>query len=47
MPKKEKGSLANTISNAATTFAQALKPQVSVSAANNSVVVNQNTPQNP
>ena len=34
---KEKGSLADAISNAATTFAQALKPQVSVCAANNSV----------
>ena len=43
-PKKEKSSLAVAISNAATTFAQALKPQVSVSAANNSVVVTHTTP---
>ena len=43
MLKKEKGSLANAISNVASTFTQALKSQVSVSAANNSVVVNQNT----
>lgn len=39
--KKERSSLADAISNAVSTFAQVLKPQVSVSAANNSVVVNQ------
>jgi len=44
MPKKEKSSLANVISNAATTFTQALKPEVSISAANNSMIVHQTTP---
>jgi len=42
MPMKEKATLIDVISSAATIFAQALKPQVSVSAANNSTIVNQN-----
>ena len=44
VPKKEKATLVDVISSAATTFAQALKPQVSVCAANNSTVVNQTSP---
>ena len=43
-PKKEKSCLAEVISGAATTLAQALKPQVSVSAANTSMIVNHTTP---
>ena len=44
VPKRERSSLADVISSAASTFAQAFKPQVSVSAANTSMVVNNTTP---
>jgi len=37
--KKEKFTLEDVISSAVTTFAQALKPQVPVTAANNSTIV--------
>ena len=48
MPKKKKDSIADVISNAALTFAQAIKPtDITVSGANSSLVVNQTTPPKP
>lgn len=48
IPKKKKESLTEAISNAAVTFAQAFKtPDIAVSCASNSLVVNQTTPPKP
>lgn len=40
VPKKKKDSFADVISNAAVTFAQAFKPDITSSGANSSLVVN-------
>ena len=48
MPKKKKDSIVDVISNAALTFAQAIKPtDITVSGANSSLIVNQTTPPKP